>query len=205
MKTPTLFSAILLASWITISHSAPVSSLATQDLTERQAQTSAQGDCTSQSVDGQPQTVSGDCSDCNSSKSFSRVSPASGGTANRDHATANSGTPSTMTGTAGGNNNGTASGGGTTMSGTTPATDRGTDGTSLVQLVDDLVREFKAKVAALDGGGKGSGATDVPSPRKRGLGGHDVSGLLFAKNGRRGGLDAKAVVVVERDSGDLQE
>lgn len=125
MKVLNQVFAMLIALQITPSISAPVSS----DLIERQSQTSAQGDCTSQSVNGQPPTVSGNCAQGNTvGTRTSGGIPAAVGSGNRN-TTSGGGTTGTSGGTLTGNTGSTTTGNryGTTGSG---ASKEGSGGTT---------------------------------------------------------------------------
>lgn len=99
MKVLNQFFAILIALQITPSISAPLSS----DLIERQSQTSAQGDCMSQSVNGQPPTVSGNCAQGNTGGTHTSGGiPPAVGSGNRN-TTSGGGTTGTSGGTLTGN------------------------------------------------------------------------------------------------------
>ena len=125
MKVLNQFFAMLIALQITPSISAPVSS----DLIERQSQTSAQGDCTSQSVNGQPPTVSGNCAQGNTGGTHTSGGiPPAVGSGNRN-TTSGGGTTGTSGGTLTGNTGSTTTGNryGTTGSG---ASKEGSGGTT---------------------------------------------------------------------------
>lgn len=99
MKVLNHFFAMLIPLQITPSISAPFSS----DLIERQSQTSAQGDCTSQSVNGQPPTVSGNCAQGNTGGTHTSGGiPPAVGSGNRN-TTSGGGTTGTSGGTLTGN------------------------------------------------------------------------------------------------------
>ena len=125
MKVLNQFFAMFIALQITPSISAPVSS----DLIERQSQTSAQGDCTSQSVNGQPPTVSGNCAQGNTGGTHTSGGiPPAVGSGNRN-TTSGGGTTGTSGGTLTGNTGSTTTGNryGTTGSG---ASKEGSGGTT---------------------------------------------------------------------------
>ena len=130
MKILNPFSAMLIALQLTPSFSAPVSRNAGPDLIERQSQTSAQGDCTSQSMSGQPATVSGDCGQENTGGTYpSGGSPPAVGSGNRN-STSGGGTTGTSGGTLTGNSRGTTPGNSYGTTGSGPSTKSSGGGTT---------------------------------------------------------------------------